>query len=91
MVISMVGEAAKDGLLSLINFAAFISVNLGFMNLLPIPALDGSKLLFLAIEGIRGKALPAEKEGYIHFVGFVFLMGFMLFIAYKDILRVFRI
>jgi regulator of sigma E protease len=61
------------------------------MNLLPIPALDGSKLLFLAIEGIRGKALPVEKEGYIHFIGFVFLIGLMLFITYKDILRVFRI
>ena len=91
MVISMVGEAAQSGILSLLSFIAFISINLGFVNLLPIPALDGSKLIFLAIEGIRGKALPIEKEGYIHFIGFVFLIGFMLFITYKDILRVFRI
>lgn len=91
MVISMVGEAAEDGIFSLLNLAAFISVNLGFMNLLPIPALDGSKLIFLALEGIRGKAVPVEKEGYIHFVGFIFLIGFMLFITYKDILRVLRI
>lgn len=91
MVISMVGEAAESGILSLLSLAAFISINLGFMNLLPIPALDGSKLIFLAIEGIRGKAMPVEKEGYIHFIGFVFLIGFMLFITYKDILRVFRI
>lgn len=91
MVISMVGEAAQSGILSLLSLAAFISINLGFMNLLPIPALDGSKLIFLAIEGIRGKALPQEKEGYIHFIGFVVLIGFMLFITYKDILRVFRI
>jgi regulator of sigma E protease len=91
MVISMVGEAAKTGILSLLSFTAFISINLGFMNLLPIPALDGSKLIFLAVEGIRGKALPVEKEGYIHFIGFVFLIGFMLFITYKDILRVCRI
>ena len=91
MVISMVGEAAQSGILSLLSLAAFISINLGFMNLLPIPALDGSKLIFLAIEGIRGKALPVEKEGYIHFIGFVFLIGFMLFITYKDLLRVFRI
>ena len=91
MVISMVGEAAESGLLSLLSLAAFISINLGFMNLLPIPALDGSKLIFLAIEGIRGKALPVEKEGYIHFIGFVFLIGFMLFITYKDLLRVFSI
>ncbi len=91
MVISMVGEAAESGILSLLSLAAFISINLGFMNLLPVPALDGSKLIFLAIEGIRGKAIPIEKEGYIHFIGFVFLIGFMLFITYKDILRVFRI
>lgn len=91
MVISMVGEAAESGILSLLSLAAFISINLGFMNLLPVPALDGSKLIFLAIEGIRGKAIPVEKEGYIHFIGFVVLIGFMLFITYKDILRVFRI
>ena len=91
MVISMVGEAAESGFLSLLNLAAFISINLGFMNLLPIPALDGSKLVFLLVEGIRGKSLPVEKEGYIHFIGFVVLIGFMLFITYKDILRLFRI
>lgn len=91
MVISMVGEAAESGILSLLNLAAFISINLGFMNLLPIPALDGSKLVFLMVEGIRGKSIPVEKEGYIHFIGFVVLIGFMLFITYKDILRLFRI
>lgn len=91
MVITMVGEAAESGILSLLNLAAFISINLGFMNLLPIPALDGSKLVFLIVEAIRGKAIPIEKEGYIHFVGFVVLIGFMLFVTYKDILRLFRI
>lgn len=91
MVISMVGEAAESGLLSLLNLAAFISINLGFMNLLPIPALDGSKLVFLLIEAVRGKSIPIEKEGYIHFIGFVMLIGFMIFITYKDILRLFRV
>ncbi len=91
MVISMVGEAAESGILSLLNLAAFISINLGFMNLLPIPALDGSKLVFLIVEAVRGKAIPIEKEGYIHFIGFVVLIGFMIFITYKDILRLFRI
>lgn len=91
MVISMVGEAAESGVLSLLNLAAFISINLGFMNLLPIPALDGSKLVFLIVEAVRGKAIPIEKEGYIHFIGFVVLIGFMIFITYKDILRLFRI
>ncbi|MDF2948044.1 MAG: rseP [Sedimentibacter sp.] len=91
MVITMVGEAAESGILSLLNLAAFISINLGFMNLLPIPALDGSKLVFLVVEAIRGKSIPIEKEGYIHFIGFVVLIGFMIFITYKDILRLFRI
>ncbi len=91
MVISMVGEAAESGLLSLLSLAAFISINLGFMNLLPIPALDGSKLVFLIIEAIRGKAIPIEKEGYIHFIGFMALIAFMVFITYKDILRLLRI
>lgn len=91
MVISMVGEASKNGLLSVLNLAAFISINLGFMNLLPIPALDGSKLVFLMVEKIRGKAIPAEKEGVVHFIGFVMLISFMLFITYKDILRLFRL
>jgi regulator of sigma E protease len=86
-----VGEAAKVGILPLMNLAAFISINLGFMNLLPIPALDGSKLVFLIIEGIRGKAIPIEKESIIHFVGFILLLTLMIFITYKDILRVFRI
>jgi regulator of sigma E protease len=91
MVISMVGEAAESGILSLLNLAAFISINLGFMNLLPIPALDGSKIVFLMVGAVRGKAIPVEKEGYIHFIGFVVLIGFMIFITYKDILRLFRI
>ena len=91
MVISMVGEAAKSGILSLLNLAAFISINIGFMNLLPIPALDGSKLVFLIIEAIRGKAIPIEKESFVHFIGFVLLISLMLFVTYKDVLRLFRI
>lgn len=91
MVISMVGEAAKSGILSVLNLAAFISINLGFMNLLPIPALDGSKLVFLIIEAVRGKAIPIEKEGFVHFVGFVVLITLMIFITYKDVLRLFRL
>ena len=86
-IISMVGEAARIGLYPLINLAAFISINLGFMNLLPIPALDGSRLVFILWEGISGKRIPPEKEGYVHFIGFVFLMALMFFILYKDILK----
>lgn len=89
MVISMIGEQAKLGFYPLLNLLAFISVNLGFMNLLPIPALDGSKLVFLIIEKVRGKKIPIEKEGFVHFVGFVLLISLMIFITYKDIVRLF--
>jgi len=88
-VISMIGESAKLGLYPLLNLLAFISVNLGFMNLLPIPALDGSKLVFLIIEKVRGKKIPIEKEGFVHFIGFVLLITLMIFITYKDIVRLF--
>ncbi len=93
MVISMIGDSAKmittQGFYPLLNLLAFLSVNLGFMNLLPIPALDGSKLAFLLIEKVRGKKIPIEKEGFVHLVGFVLLISLMIFITYKDIMRLF--
>jgi RIP metalloprotease RseP len=70
-------------------FAAFISSNLFIINLLPIPALDGGKMMFLTVEAIRGKPLPPEKEGLIHLVGFGLLMVFAVFVAYNDIMRFF--
>jgi regulator of sigma E protease len=89
-IISMIGQAADLGLYPLLNLAAFISINLGFVNLLPIPALDGSRIMFLIIEKIRGKRIPPEKEGYIHFVGFVLLIALMFFVLYNDITRLMR-
>ena len=76
--------------LTMINFAILLSVNLGVMNLLPIPALDGGRLLFLLVEVVRGKPIPPEKEGIVHFVGFVALMIFMVFVMYHDIARLIR-
>ncbi len=76
-------------LLQLLNISALISINLGVFNLIPFPALDGSKLLILFIEGIRRKPIPADKEAAISMVGFVILITFMLFTAYNDILRFF--
>ncbi|MCR1898113.1 RIP metalloprotease RseP [Irregularibacter muris] len=86
-VVAIVNEAAKSGLLPVIHLAAMISLNLAVFNLLPIPALDGSRLFFLAIEGIRGKPVKPEKEGMFHFVGFVLLMILAVFIGYRDITR----
>lgn len=76
-------------ILTMINFAVLLSVNLGVMNLLPIPALDGGRLLFLLIEVVRGKPIPPEKEGVVHFIGFVALMVLMVFVMYNDIARIF--
>lgn len=75
--------------LSMMMMSILLSVNLGVMNLLPIPALDGGRLVFLLIEAIRGRALPQEKESMVHFVGFVLLMGLMLVILLNDIKNIF--
>lgn len=74
-------------ILNLLSVTAFISINLGLFNLIPFPALDGSKLLLLGIEGIRKKAIPPEKEAYISLVGFVLLIMLMIFATSNDILR----
>lgn len=76
-------------MLSMVMMSILLSVNLGVMNLLPIPALDGGRLVFLAIEAIRGKALPPEKEGTVHYVGFIVLMGLMVLILFNDVKNIF--
>lgn len=87
-VIGMVSNAAKTGFINVMYFASMISLNLGIINLLPIPALDGSRLALIGLEAIRGgKKLDPNKEATVHAVGFLALMAFMLFITYKDILR----
>ncbi len=87
-VINEIGNAAKMGIVNLLMLLGFISVNLGFFNLLPIPALDGSRLVFLLIELVRGKPVNPEKENFIHFVGLILLLGLMLVVTYKDIIRI---
>ena len=64
-------------------------INLGVMNLLPLPALDGGRLVFMLLEAVRGKPIPPEKEGMVHFAGFVALMVLMVFVMYNDIMRLF--
>lgn len=84
-VIREVGKAAKLGILDLLLLLGFISINLGFFNLLPIPALDGSRIIFLLIELLRGKPIDPDKEGFIHFVGFILLISLMILVTFKDI------
>lgn len=89
-VISLVSQQASQGIFNLIYIGAVISLNLGILNLLPIPALDGGRLLMLGIEAVRGgKKLDPNKEAVINMAGFALLMGFMLFVTYKDIVRLF--
>lgn len=73
----------------LLYIAILLSANLGVMNLLPLPALDGGRLVFLFIEAVRRKRIPPEKEGYVHFVGFALLMLLMAVVMYNDIKRIF--
>ncbi|WP_304340647.1 RIP metalloprotease RseP [Metaclostridioides mangenotii] len=90
-VIGMVSDAAKTGVINLLYLGSIISLNLGILNLLPIPALDGWRILMLIIEGIRGgKKFDPNKEGFLNLVGFGALMLFMIFITYKDVLRLFQ-
>lgn len=86
----IVGEYASVGFVFLLLFSAFLSINLGIMNLLPIPALDGSKIIFALVEAVRRKPLEPEKEGFIHWLGFIFLMLLMVVITYNDIVRFFK-
>lgn len=86
-VVSAMNTAAQSGWLNFLFFAAFLTVNIGVMNLLPLPALDGGRTVFALIELISGKAVPAEKEGIVHLVGFVLLIGLMIFVTWNDISR----
>jgi regulator of sigma E protease len=79
----------KSGILYLMKWAGVLSINLGIMNLLPIPALDGGRLMFFAFEGLRGKPVDRQKEGMIHFIGFALLMLLMLVVTWNDIQRFF--
>lgn len=84
------GQAASQGLASFMSLVAFISINLGIFNLLPIPALDGGRLVFILIEAIRKKPFNLEMENKIHQWGLVVLLGFFAFVSFNDIWRLFQ-
>lgn len=83
------GQAAEMGILVLMRWAAVLSVNLGIINLLPLPALDGGRLTFIAVEAVRGKPIDPQKEGLVHFIGFALLMLLMLVVTWNDINKFF--
>jgi regulator of sigma E protease len=82
-------DVAKSGIFYLMKWAGILSINLGIMNLLPIPALDGGRLMFFAVEAVRGKPIDRQKEGMVHFIGFALLMLLMLVVTWNDIQRFF--
>lgn len=85
--VELIGEAARAGFESLLALSTMLSINLGVINLLPLPALDGGRLIFFALEGLRGKPVSPDKEGIVHLIGFAALMLLMVFLTYNDISR----
>ncbi len=94
MVSDIYNEARQDGLpaivLNMFNLALIFSASLGIMNLLPLPALDGGKLVLLVLEAVRHKPVSRDKEALVNFVGFALLMILMVFVMYNDILKIVR-
>lgn len=96
-IVNMIGDTYENSItygikaaaISLLNFAILLSANLGVMNLLPIPALDGGRLVFIVVEMIRRKKISPDKEGMVHFAGLVVLMALMIFIMANDIRNIF--
>jgi regulator of sigma E protease len=86
---NMLGKAAKTGIVDLLFLSSFISINIGLFNLLPFPALDGGRVLFIIIELIRRKPIKAEHEGIVHFIGFALFILLMIFATWNDITRIF--
>lgn len=93
-VVGKTYEATKEYgwltvLLNMLNITLMLTVNLGILNLLPLPALDGGRLIFLLLEVVRGKPVPPEKEGMVHFAGLVFFMALMVFVFFNDLVNIF--
>lgn len=77
-------------LMTMLELVVILSINLGVMNLLPLPALDGGRLVFLLLEVVRGKPVPPEKEGFVHMAGLILFFLLMIFVMYNDIMRLVR-
>ncbi len=82
-------EVVQTGFLNFLTWTAMLSINLGIINLLPLPALDGGRLMFIGLEAVRGKPIDPEKEGFVHFIGFALLMLLMIVVTWNDIERLF--
>ena len=88
-IFSIVGDQSSAGIMNIIYLVAFLSINVGFINLLPLPAFDGGHILFIIIEKIKGSPVNPETENKIHTIGLFLLMLLMVVITFNDILRLF--
>lgn len=88
-IANITGQAARLGFSYLVQFVALLSLNLAVLNILPFPALDGGRILFLLIEKVKGKPVKREVENAIHNLGFFLLIALVIFITYKDIVKLF--
>lgn len=88
-IVGIIGDAFEVSFISVVNIVAFISINIGVFNLLPLPALDGGRLIFLLIEAVTKKKVSTKVEAIVHLAGFVLLIGLMLFVTYNDITKLF--
>ncbi|MBV8084812.1 MAG: site-2 protease family protein, partial [Chloroflexi bacterium] len=86
-IASVTGQVAQLGIVYLLQFTAFLSINLAIFNLLPIPALDGGRILFVGVEVIRGRRVDPRKEGYVHMIGMIILITFIVLVSYHDLLN----
>lgn len=82
-------QIVRTGFMNFLMWTAMLSINLGIVNLVPLPALDGGRLLFVGIEAVRGKPMDPQKEGIVHFIGFALLMLLMIIVTWNDIQRLF--
>lgn len=95
-IVDMIGEGYEESVsygyfaafLQMLYITIFLSANLGVMNLLPLPALDGGRLLFMIVEVIRGKKVDPEKEGMVHLIGMMLLFALMIFVVFNDIRKI---
>ena len=88
--VAVVSQAVKqDGFMAFLDLLMAISINLGIMNLLPIPGLDGSRIVFHLVEAVRGKPIKPEREAMVHYIGMIFLFGLMIYFTFKDVIRLF--
>jgi len=85
----VVDDQAKAGFENIIYLIAFLSINVGVINLIPLPAFDGGRILFLIIEKIKGSPINPKIENIIHNVGFILLMALMIYITFHDIIKLF--